>query len=108
MGRSVIRVSRAKTLLDSYSKSLRKSVSTYSALRVARWQLHAARIWTRFQAAIGSVAISVFAVLAAVLVLSVPALRTTVDSFSPLEAILAQLGATFGTILALVLTLSII
>ena len=41
-------------------------------------------------------------------ILIVPQFRVTVDSFQPLEAVLSQLGATYGTILALVLTLSII
>jgi hypothetical protein len=41
-------------------------------------------------------------------ILSVPQFRDVVDKFDSLESILSQLGATYGTILALVLTLSII
>lgn len=41
-------------------------------------------------------------------ILVVPQLRATVDSFRELGSVLSQLGATYGTILALVLTLSII
>jgi len=41
-------------------------------------------------------------------ILLIPQLRVIADAFQSLEAILPQLGATYGTILALVLTLSII
>jgi hypothetical protein len=57
---------------------------------------------------LGAVAISLSGGTAAIALLSIPTLRATLDAFGPLEGILGQLGATFGTILALVLTLSIL
>ena len=56
----------------------------------------------------GSVVVSLFGFTIAAGVLLSPQLRAVADQFQPLEAILSQLGATYGTILALVLTLSLI
>src|SRR6266542_3679805 len=97
-----------KAVIDSHSRNLRRRLSNSFAFRLAKWQLLTTLFWTRSKTLLGNVAISLFAVSAAALVLSLQALRLTLNNFSPLEAILAQLGATFGTILALVLTLSII
>ncbi len=52
--------------------------------------------------------VSLFGCATAAGVLFIPQIRGAADAFQPLEAILSQLGATYGTILALVLTLSII
>lgn len=41
-------------------------------------------------------------------ILFVPQLHTAIDNFQPLESVFSQIGATYGTILALVLTLSLI
>lgn len=101
-------VARVKAVADLHSKTLQRRISNYCAWRLAQWRLRAVLIWTRLRTLLGNVAIGLFAVSAAALVLYVPALRSTLNHFNPLEAILAQLGATFGTILALVLTLSII
>ena len=95
MGKYVAWVFGAKAVLDLHSKNLRRRMSnsqngSFSPLAsgpelrlcLAMWQL--AYSPSR----------------ASALLLYVPALRLTLNAFNPLEAILAQLGATFGTILA--------
>lgn len=57
---------------------------------------------------VGGTAVTLFASGAAATVLLVPHFRSKMDGFEPIEAVLSQLGATYGTILALVLTLSLI
>lgn len=52
-------------------------------------------------------AITLFATLAAACVILVPPIRAAADQFEPVETVLAGLGATYGTILALALTLSL-
>ena len=56
----------------------------------------------------GRVAITIFGLITATVLLCLQPFRIVIDDFKPLEAILAPLGATYATILALVLTLSII
>jgi hypothetical protein len=56
----------------------------------------------------GRVVISVFGLIVAIGLLYYRSLRTIVDDLRPIETIIAQLRATYRTILALVLTLSII
>jgi hypothetical protein len=67
-----------------------------------------ARFGGRLRAWLGAAAISLISFPIAAAILIVPQLRAKVDNFQPLESVLAQLGATYGAILALVLTLSII
>lgn len=62
------------------------------------------RLWNWISVAV----VSFFGCSIASSILFTPQLRSATDNFQPLEAILSQLGATYGTILALVLTLSII
>ena len=52
-------------------------------------------------------AITLFATLVATSVILVPAIRAAADRFEPIETVLTGLGATYGTILALALTLSL-
>jgi hypothetical protein len=87
---------------------LRNRVSDYWAVGVVEWRLRLAVFSLKLRVWIGSAAVSLFGFTAAACVLFVPMFRNVADSFIPSEAILSQLGATYGTILALVLTLSII
>lgn len=75
---------------------------------IAQWRLRLVMLDSRFRAWIANVFVSLFAIAIAASILLVTNIRNTIDSFQPLEAILTQLGATYGTILALVLTLSLI
>jgi hypothetical protein len=77
-------------------------------MTIVQWRLRLAIVSPMVCGWVISIAISLFAFVIAIAVLVLPSLRTAVNDFQPLEAILAQLGATYGTILALVLTLSII
>lgn len=52
-------------------------------------------------------AITLFAIVVAACVILVPPIHTAADQFEPVETILTGLGATYGTILALALTLSL-
>lgn len=94
--------------MKNYFYKIRKSVTNYCSQRLLQVRLYASGLLWQFGVRIGYFALSIFGVTLAILIIFVPGLRVAVDSFQPLEAILSQLGATFGTILALVLTLSII
>lgn len=87
---------------------IQRRLTYYWATKVVQGRLGATLISRRLRAWAGSVAVSLFAFGIAACVLFVPSIRTVADAFQPLEAILSQLGATYGTILALVLTLSIV
>lgn len=108
MSRYMTWIFARKVLIGSHLQNLRTRLSGSYGFKLAKWQLVTSLFWTRTKILLGNVAISLFAVSAAALVLSMQVLRLTLNNFNPLETILAQLGATFGTILALVLTLSII
>lgn len=87
---------------------IRKRIADYWAARVIEWRLRLTVLNRRLRVWAGSAAVSLFGFAIAAGVLVIPQLRGVADAFQPLEAILSQLGATYGTILALVLTLSII
>lgn len=87
---------------------IRKRCANYLAIHIVQWQLRLALFGRRLLAGLGASAVSLFSLAIAAAIVIVPQLRATVDNFQPLEAVLPQLGATYGTILALVLTLSII
>jgi hypothetical protein len=97
-----------KAAAETRIQSLRQRASIYYVNRAISWQIRATMLWSKVRAAFSALAITLFAAAMAVAVLLIPEVRKAADSFQPLEAILTQLGATFGTILALVLTLSII
>lgn len=94
--------------MSSRLTHMRKRIADHWATRVVQWRLRIAVVSRRIRGRIGSVTVSLFGFAAACALLFVPQARSVVDAFQPLEAILSQLGATYGTILALVLTLSII
>jgi len=96
------------TRLQQSLSQMRKRFENYRAANLVTWRLRAVRLVQRLRGWAGGAAVSVFASGTAASILLVPQLRDTADSFQPLEAILSQLGATYGTILALVLSLSII
>ena len=85
-----------------------KQLADYWVTNSVAWQLRAVLLTQRVRSWIGGAFVSLFAFAIAAAVLLVSEFRSTADAFQPLEAILSQLGATYGTILALVLTLSII
>jgi hypothetical protein len=64
--------------------------------------------WRTLHKVFARIAITIPALIASTGLLYLPNVHKIVDDFKSLEGILPQLGATFGTILALVLTLSII
>ena len=65
-------------------------------------------LWKRTATATGTVVITMIAIAAGAAVFYFPAARAALDAYQAVDTILIALGATFGTILALVLTLSII
>ena len=87
---------------------MRRRYANYLMTQLVHWRLRLVLFGRRLRAWLGALAISLFSFVIGAAILVVPQLRATIDSFQPLEAILSQLGATYGTILALVLTLSII
>ena len=87
---------------------VRRRCANYWTTHIVQWHLRLALFGRRLRAWLGASAVSLFSFAIAAAILIVPQFRATVDNFQPLEAVLSQLGATYGTILALVLTLSII
>jgi hypothetical protein len=67
-----------------------------------------ARFGRRLRTWLGASVISLVSFTISATIVIAPQLRAKVDNFQPLESVLSQLGATYGAILALVLTLSII
>jgi hypothetical protein len=94
--------------VNSQLTQRRKRITDYMATGAVRWSIHLIAFWYKLRAMIQCVAISIFGLITAIVLLSFQPFRIVVDDFKPFEAILAPLGATYATILALVFTLSII
>jgi len=94
--------------MNTQLPQIRKHVVNYWSSRLLQSWLHVTIFTRRFCAWTSGAVVGLLGCSIAASVLFTPQLRTTADAFQPLEAILSQLGATYGTILALVLTLSII
>ena len=75
--------------------------------RLIEWHLRLALTAPRVPSRLSCAAITVFATLVAACVILVPPIRAAADRFEPIETVLVGLGATYGTILALALTLSL-
>ena len=75
--------------------------------RLVEWHLRLALSAPRVPSRVSRAAITLFATLVAACVILVPPIRAAADQFEPVETVLAGLGATYGTILALALTLSL-
>lgn len=75
--------------------------------RLIKWHLRLALTAPRIPSRVGRAAITLFATLVAACVMLVPPIRAAADQFEPVETVLVGLGATYGTILALALTLSL-
>lgn len=87
---------------------VRRRCANYWAPHVVRLHLRSTLLGRRLRTWLSSLVVSLFSLATATVILVVPSTRATVDAFQPLEAVLSGLGATYGTILALVLSLSII
>ncbi len=87
---------------------IHKRFDGYLSTIVVQWQLQFALFRRRFRACLGASAVSLFSFGVAAAIVLFPQIRALVDNFQPIEAVLSQVGATYGTILALVLTLSLI
>lgn len=94
--------------ISDHITQMRKRAIKYWAVRIVQWRLRASYILRRSSECVGYAVISLFGIATSAVIILCPQLRNVIDAFRPLETILSQLGATFGTILALVLTLSII
>lgn len=75
--------------------------------RLLDWYLRLALTARPVPFRVSSAAITLFAILVAACLILVPPIRTAADQFEPVETVLTGLGATYGTILALALTLSL-
>ena len=75
--------------------------------RLIEWHLRLALTAPRVPSRVSRAAITLFAALVAACVILVRPIRTAADQFEPVETVLVGLGATYGTILALALTLSL-
>lgn len=97
-----------RVLVNTRLTHMTNRIANHWASRLVQWRLRIAIFTRRLRAWIGSAAVSLFGFVIAAGVLLTPHLRDVADGFEEVEAILSQLGATYGTILALALTLSII
>ena len=86
---------------------IRRRISSVCFTRMSGWFLRLTVFLRKLRTVAARVAIMLSGLVASAGLLCIPEVRKVVNDFKPLEGILAQLGATFGTILALVLTLSI-
>ena len=77
-------------------------------IRLVKWHLRRALTALKVPTGVNRAAITLFATLVAACVILVPPIRAAADQFEPVETVLTGLGATYGTILALALTLSLI
>lgn len=75
--------------------------------RLLDWHLRLALTARPVPFRVSRAAITLFATLVAACLILVPPIRTAADQFEPVETVLTGLGATYGTILALALTLSL-
>ena len=75
--------------------------------RLLDWYLRLALTARPVPFRVSCAAITLFAILVAACLILVPPIRTAADQFEPVETVLTGLGATYGTILALALTLSL-
>ena len=76
--------------------------------RLVKWHLRLALTAPKVPSRVSRVAVTLFATLVAACVILVPPIRAVADQFEPVETVLTGLGATYGTVLALALTLSLI
>ena len=102
------RMSRQFLTLRNALNRISARASKRLSIRLVQWHLRLALTGPRVPSRVGSVAITLFATVIAAGVVLIPSIRTAVDQFEPIETVLTGLGATYGTILALALTLSII
>ena len=102
------RMSRQFLTLRNALNRVSAHASKRLSFRLVEWHLRLALTSPRLPTRVGSVAITVFATVIAACVVLIPSIRAVVDQFEPIETVLTGLGATYGTILALALTLSII
>ena len=77
-------------------------------IRIADWHLRAAVTDSSVWLSVGRVTMTLVALAVALSIVLIPSVRFVADQFEPVETVFTALGATYGTILALVLTLSII
>ena len=82
-------------------------VSSVLSFRLIEWHLRLALSTPRVPSHVSRAAITLFAILVAACVILFPPIRAAADQFEPVETVLTGLGATYGTILALALTLSL-
>ena len=75
--------------------------------RLIEWHLRLALTAPQVPSRVSRAAITLFATFVAACVILFPPIRAAADQFEPVETVLAGLGATYGTILALALTLSL-
>jgi len=76
--------------------------------KIGQLQVHGTIYWRRIIMALSNVAISTITIAAVSTILYFPESRKALEGLQSGEAVFTSLGATFGTILALVLTLSLI
>ena len=102
------RMSRQFVVMCNALNSIWAQASNNLSIRLVEWHLRLALTGPCVPSRVGSVAITLTATGIAACAVLVPSIRTAVDQFESIETVLTGLGATYGTILALVLTLSII
>lgn len=86
----------------------RKSITNYWATKIAVWSLRLIVVCRKVTTAVSFFTLCILGLIIASGLLFFDSPRAVIDNFKPFEAILVPLGAAYGTILALVLTLSII
>ena len=106
---------RPKTTMSKHFFALGKWLNSVLArasrrwlIRVAEWHLRQAATDRRVRLNLGRATMTFVALVIAASIVLIPSVRFVANEFETLETVLTALGATYGTVLALVLTLSII
>lgn len=99
---------QAKPQMRNFIDSWRPHWVQFRATAVLRAQVLVVMATRGTRGWLGQVAVTLFGCALATSIVLDPAFRRLADEFQPVESVLTQLGVIYGTILALVLTLSII
>lgn len=94
--------------MNGFSKNFFARAVRRWLIRIADWHLRVAVTDARNRMSVGSATMTLVGLAIAGCILLIPSVRFVTDDFEAVETVFTALGATYGTILALVLTLSVI
>ena len=94
--------------MNGFSKNFLARAVRRWLIRIADWHLRVAVTDSKNRMSAGRATMTLVGLAIVGCILLIPSVRVVTDDFEAVETVLTALGATYGTILALVLTLSVI